>query len=441
MISRICKSTFFFIILIIGAYGVLAACPSGGYLTSDCHDQGTTEQEHDAACATQCWNYCWDTGDAHCVDTNSDCVWFSPENQYKCMCVCTEAVQCNLDAQCDDDNACTIDTCYKGKCGYTNVPNLPITYCDDQSSEDPQDPCTPEICVNGTCVSLGEDPTGHNDNKDCEDGDGNPCTGRCENAQCVNKKRIRDLVEVECAVTEDCEEFGDVCNTNQEKCICQFGYIIKLEPKEWYTYPEIRDAETGEILQEYMEFQVLGPVEVSSNPVFAVYNLGEADLLDLGYAHYYYEQTTEGEITTTRIIDDSPYDQMAAYDPLSPQNTHGKIILFDYDTETVTVCNEKGHSIGSTCNSEEIIFDRVEIELGTTKQFQDGKQVTAGIITYDGLPYVAVSGEIDADIIGSKSIDTGIIPEFSTSGLVIAFVLVVIGVILIVNLIVKKRKV
>jgi len=77
-------------------------------------------------------------------------------------------VDCAIDAHCDDDNACTDDTCDNGTCVNTNN--------DSNTCTDGND-CTADACVAGVCTSTNE-PV----NTPCDDGLFCTKTDKCDGA-------------------------------------------------------------------------------------------------------------------------------------------------------------------------------------------------------------------------------------------------------------------
>ncbi len=107
---------------------------------------------------------------------------------------------CTSDAQCDDSNACTTDTCVDGAwCDHQLAP--PFSACDDG------DPCTPKsLCINGACAPLSLSGTA----VDCDDG--NPCTADAclSNVGCVHFTPVG----LSCDDGDACTS-GDACSGGQ----------------------------------------------------------------------------------------------------------------------------------------------------------------------------------------------------------------------------------
>jgi len=105
---------------------------------------------------------------------------------------------CTDDADCDDDDLCTQDTCADGVCVST------LRTCDDD------DPCTLDECVGGSCISY---PLPCPPGKQCRDGscvavcaedfecdDNNACSDDfCSEGVCIN-------LAIECPVGEICQD-------------------------------------------------------------------------------------------------------------------------------------------------------------------------------------------------------------------------------------------
>ena len=101
---------------------------------------------------------------------------------------------------CDDNNACTAESCVNGTC------------VNEWACPPPADPCLERICVNGACQTAP---------KDCDDG--NPCTeNSCEAAGCVHDNFCddgnactEDLCRGDgCAYRWSCDD-GDKCTIDQ----------------------------------------------------------------------------------------------------------------------------------------------------------------------------------------------------------------------------------
>jgi len=100
--------------------------------------------------------------------------------------ICGPASECTGDADCDDHDPCTVDSCVDGACTSS------LVVCDDADACtvdvceggacvytalacNDDDPCTLDACVDGECVFTP---------KNCDDGD--PCTvDECVNGECV----------------------------------------------------------------------------------------------------------------------------------------------------------------------------------------------------------------------------------------------------------------
>jgi len=166
-------------------------------------------------------------------DSNSACQCDSGCKQYKDCCadyddLCGGADgggtdgggACTADAQCDDKNPCTADTCVTGVCSH--VPTTDA--CDDG------DPCTEaDTCADGACLGTA---------KACDDGDActddscdkakgcvhNNNTAACEDGdKCLEKKACKDG---KCGggVKKSCDD-GDTCTT--DSCDPAAGCIHK----------------------------------------------------------------------------------------------------------------------------------------------------------------------------------------------------------------------
>ena len=133
---------------------------------------------------------------------------------------CVEApAECFLDADCDDDNVCTDDTCNdEGVCEYVNN----TAECDDDDLCTEDDVCADGVCAGtaivcdtgfecdpatGDCVEIPAECT---TNGDCDD-DGLFCTGDpvCEDGVCGFSGNP-------CAEGEECDEEANTCGVVEE---------------------------------------------------------------------------------------------------------------------------------------------------------------------------------------------------------------------------------
>ncbi|NLX12618.1 MAG: fibronectin type III domain-containing protein [Phycisphaerales bacterium] len=112
---------------------------------------------------------------------------------------------CTSDAQCNDNNLCTNDTCVGGHCVYTPIDCPDGEVCDPDTGEcipgpcsndadcDDDDLCTTGACVSGACVY---------EDMDCGEEICDPDTGAC----------------VECLEDADCDD-GQVCEQASRTCV------------------------------------------------------------------------------------------------------------------------------------------------------------------------------------------------------------------------------
>ncbi len=123
---------------------------------------------------------------------------------------------CKVDADCEDGDACSIDTCVAGKCQAVFDP----TCCKGDVDCDDSNPCTNDVCDAGKCLNAPN-------NNPCDDGD--PCTDgdTCAGGSCQSgTNTCQCKSDADCAKLED----GNVCNgtlvCNANKCIIDPGTII-----------------------------------------------------------------------------------------------------------------------------------------------------------------------------------------------------------------------
>jgi hypothetical protein len=96
---------------------------------------------------------CTEDGNVLCVGTTGKCLFGecqTDEVETKCKfgCVNSECLQCLNDTDCDDGNACTVDSCVAGDCGHLNVAvAVGDKYCVSCNSDD--DCLEFTICLDG----------------------------------------------------------------------------------------------------------------------------------------------------------------------------------------------------------------------------------------------------------------------------------------------------
>jgi hypothetical protein len=105
-------------------------------------------------------------------------------------------VPCSENGECDDGDACTMDTCERGLCVNSQLE------CTDSNA------CTIDVCIGGTCDHVYAPETGCcTGDSDCYDGDG--CSvDRCEGGSCTHELAC-------CHHNTDCDD-GDACT--QDAC-------------------------------------------------------------------------------------------------------------------------------------------------------------------------------------------------------------------------------
>jgi hypothetical protein len=125
---------------------------------------------------------------------------------------------CTNDADCDDANACTTDTCVAGGCSSAVVPGCTTCAADTDCTDD-GNACTLEACVAGACATTS-DPTCATPcavDGDCNDAD--PCTlDTCNAGTCA---AMIDPTCGACTADADCND-GDACTTD----VCVAGTCV-----------------------------------------------------------------------------------------------------------------------------------------------------------------------------------------------------------------------
>ena len=190
-----------------------ADCDDGNDCTLDGCNQG------------KCWHDCLDGLD--CDDENpftfEDLCQSDPVTG---QCWCGGKTECQEHADCDDGNACTLDSCDKnGTCHHDCMPD---EKCDDGNPSTIKDTCM--FSAVGDCVCLGI-PVECVEDGDCDDG--NPCTlDGCKDGKCWH----------------DCQE-GLVCDdgdpfTDKDACLFDAvtGACVCLGQKECNDDPDCDDG-------------------------------------------------------------------------------------------------------------------------------------------------------------------------------------------------------
>lgn len=166
-----------------------------------------------------------------CISAGSPCSVSQFCNETTDTCV-----GCQSNANCNDNNACTTDTCNNGNCVFTNIAGCclsnatcldanpctldvctnfvcvhsPMTNCDpcvNAADCDDDDPCTNDTCESGTCTYSFS-------TSDCDDDD--PCT---DDDQCSDGACVGQPADNCCDSDSDCEDENectdDSCETNR----------------------------------------------------------------------------------------------------------------------------------------------------------------------------------------------------------------------------------
>ena len=121
------------------------------------------------------------------------------------------ATDCTANADCDDLDPCTIDTCDAGTCEHAQIPGC----CTGPMDCEDGDPCTEDVCVAGECVSTL---ICCFTKEDCDDG--NPCTSEaCLGGECSYWDN-----DTCCDTAMDCDDF-DLCTLDQ----CEGGFCEYVE--------------------------------------------------------------------------------------------------------------------------------------------------------------------------------------------------------------------
>jgi hypothetical protein len=177
--------------------------------------------------------YCVDTG--QCCDSNFICVaddltenecLATPGNRWDGTKTCADDCACASDADCDDGDACTDDTCDipSGVCSNTENFDPGTECCDPATGDtcliDDGEFCTADSCSDpdsrGDCV---HDPAPQ-EGEACDDGE--PCAtvlDECVNGECVGQ----DILTIPCTDDAECEALTSgigSCNPTTGFCRC-----------------------------------------------------------------------------------------------------------------------------------------------------------------------------------------------------------------------------
>jgi len=154
-----------------------------------------------------------------------------------------EIPSCTSNSECNDNNACTTDSCYRGECSNSVISGC--TSCISISQCEDNDGCTIDSCSNNRCVHTRETSCAHNDNccpVGCNFINDNNCHAVCLNGQ-------REGTE-ECDGTElggaTCTSVMDSGYTGALGCssTCKFDVSLCIAP---CTCPSDGDACTTDI--------------------------------------------------------------------------------------------------------------------------------------------------------------------------------------------------
>ncbi|MBN1275562.1 LamG domain-containing protein [Candidatus Woesearchaeota archaeon] len=158
--------------------------------------------------------------------------------------------ECKIDADCDDKNTCTTDSCVKGNC-LNNLNCEQDNICCESCSDDPDcyectedndcsgalELCEEKVCINHECtIQTIQDCTDEcTQDVDCDDN--NACTtDRCEAGLCINSMNCEadniccdecstDVDCYECIRNSDCDGETDECEENvciNHECTVQY---------------------------------------------------------------------------------------------------------------------------------------------------------------------------------------------------------------------------
>ena len=123
---------------------------------------------------------------------------------------------CAVDADCEDGDACSIDTCVAGQCQAAQDPACCKADLDCFDAND----CTDDVCVAGKC-QFNPNSAPCNDGDACTQGD------MCQGGACSPGQGV-----CECQVNADCaaKEDGDVCNgtlvCDANHCVVDPGTVV-----------------------------------------------------------------------------------------------------------------------------------------------------------------------------------------------------------------------
>jgi VCBS repeat protein len=134
-----------------------------------------------------------------------------------------DCIECTLDGECDDGNACTTDTCTDGVCG--SLPVLDGTACDDGQYCSENDQCSTGMCGgtlrdcslvadqcnDGTCDEVNDlcTPQPLADGTVCDDGLYCTVSVQCSGGVCGGSPR--DCVDSDPCTVDACDEAGGQC--------------------------------------------------------------------------------------------------------------------------------------------------------------------------------------------------------------------------------------
>lgn len=173
-------------------------------------------------------------------------------------CDMTPPASCTSSSDCDDGDACTVDTCDSGICK-----NVPL--CTSDAACNDGNTCTSDVCVDGCCVNTPLCMAA----SDCDDNDASTADS-CRNGCCQNTLGSGRVV---CEAHAGCDD-ADPCN-GRETCVagvCTDGTSLDCDDDDPCTTDSC-DSATGCAHDPLMcddEESCVNGVCVPFDPCFAV---------------------------------------------------------------------------------------------------------------------------------------------------------------------------
>jgi formylglycine-generating enzyme required for sulfatase activity len=209
--------------------------PDVADVATDIEPEDAVDLTEEDICQPDCEdNECGDDGcGGSCGECDDDSNPCTEEWCTEGSCISTDIQGCcQIDADCDDESDCTIDSCEVGKCVYEISSDL--EQCATDEACDDCNPCTVDSCVGESCQHS---PTAYpccSTDSDCYD----YCATTCAIVQCINYKCYAE------PIPDCCSGPGEIDCYDNNECtydMCVFGKCKHFGPPFSSVFPYIPD--------------------------------------------------------------------------------------------------------------------------------------------------------------------------------------------------------